>query len=243
MTRPKQSSPTPSSGWLGGTGRLGSPNEPNFNWLLAALVMLITGHALMPDDFLANVVLSVGVAIVGLATMPLLPRRGSLRFGQLALCAGAILFVWVGPRIENLLVAALTRISLVGFFVSVAWLTIWHLVRARRVTPETLVGAISGYLLLGIAFTMLFSMVEILNPGALRLGIPADASLASKSSDLMYFSFITLTTVGYGDMTPASDGARLLAMAEGITGQFYVAAVVARLISLLVSSRREGPVQ
>lgn len=241
MTSPEHSTPAKSTHWLSGAARLGSHEEPNFVWLLGALLVLLTGQALMPDDFLAEVVFSAGVATVGLATVPLLPPRATVRYGQLALCTGAIMFVWLGPRIESVLVVALARLSLVAFFVTVAAWTLWHLARARRVTSETLIGALSGYLLLGIAFGLIFSIFEAVTPGALRLGLPEGASLTTKGPNLLYFSFITLTTMGYGDITPVSDGARLLAMAEGVTGQFYIAAVVARLISLQVSSSREGP--
>jgi hypothetical protein len=241
MTSPEHSTAAKPTAWHSGTARLGSREEPNFIWLLVALLVLLVGQAWMPDDFVADVVFSAGVATVGLATVPLLPPRTGVRYGQLALCAGAILSIWFGPRVESVLLVALARLSLVAFFLTVATWTLWHLIRAQRVTTETLIGAVSGYLLLGIAFGLVFGIIEVVTPGALRLGLTDGASLTAKGPSLLYFSFITLTTVGYGDITPVSDGARLLAMAEGVTGQFYIAAVVARLISLQVSSQREGP--
>jgi hypothetical protein len=145
-----------------------------------------------------------------------------------------MMFVWLAPTAEGRVIYAVGRLSVVAFFVSVAAWTVWHLALAQRVTARTLLGAVSGYLLVGIAFAVSYAMLEVVAPGALRLG-------EARSSDLVYFSFITLATVGYGDITPVSAAARMLAVAEAVIGQFYVAAVVARLISLFVAPPQRPP--
>jgi voltage-gated potassium channel len=233
MARTGSHSPHGSSAWLRGAARLGSREEPEFHWLLIALVTQLVALMLVRSGLLADIVLSASVATVGLATLPLLPR-GSVRTIQLILCAVSVLFVWMSPQSSGLIAYSLGRLAVVLFILTVAWWTVWHLARAQRVTAETLLGAVSGYLLLGLAFATLFGILERVTPGSLQ-GHSASVDLA-QFSDLLYFSFVTLTTVGYGDITPARDGAQLLAIGEAIVGQFYIAAVVARLISLHVSS-------
>lgn len=238
---PPTASDKPSS-WRRGVGRLRLPGEPRFEWLLVALLLLVAGQVMLAgalaDEALGlDLVFAGAVAIVGLATVPLLPTTRLVRVGHAALCAFSIAIVLAGPLATDDL-HALARLILVAFFGTVTVWTVWHLALAQRVTGETLVGAMCGYLLLGIAFAQLFSIVELLHPGALRLDAAASGSPAGQASAITYFSFITLTTVGYGDFVPVSAGARFLAMAEGFAGQLYIAAVVARVVSLLVSSPR-----
>lgn len=229
----------PAPAWLGRAARLGSADEPRFVWLLAALVataltVMLGVRRLGSGAVGLELVFSATLLVVALATIPLLPSRPLVRVLHFALAGGATLAVWVGPHVGAVVDAA-TRLSIVLFFTSVAVWTVWHLMRAERVTAETLVGAVSGYLLLGIAFAFLFETVATVHPGALNVAA-AGAAGDPAFPDIFYFSFVTLTTIGYGDLSPASDGARLLAILEGVTGQFYIAAVVARLVSLFVTT-------
>ena len=107
---------------------------------------------------------------------------------------------------------------------------------STRVSAELLFAALSVYLLVGILFAMLHCSVAALwhdayfLPEGGRLLLPAG----------IYFSFITQTTVGYGDVLPKSDLARGLAMVQAIAGQLYLAVMVARLVGLYMSGQKEG---
>jgi len=102
---------------------------------------------------------------------------------------------------------------------------------APRVTGSTIVGAVNAYLLMGIGWGLLFTVIETLAPGSFRFA--GDAT--GKITDLYYFSFTTLTTLGYGDMTPVSVPARSMAIAEALAGQLYLVVLVARLVSVHAS--------
>jgi len=235
MTQERRSGSPRTAEWLRGAPRLGSGTEPKFVWLLGALVVLLAGNVVVHRPFAQHVVFSACVATVGLATIPLLPPHGLIRRAQLLFAVLAVGFVWLGPTWRGAAMYSAGFLGLVAFFVSVAVWTVWHLMRAERVTAETLIGAVCGYLLAGLAFALLFSTIETVAPGSLRLGA---AATGQTGSDIVYFSFITLTTIGYGDIVPVGEGARLLVIVEGVTGQFYIAAVVARLISLHVAKPR-----
>jgi hypothetical protein len=106
----------------------------------------------------------------------------------------------------------------------------------RNVTLNTLAAGISAYLIIGLWFATIYrGMASIqggeffAQPGPLRPG------------DFVYFSFITLTTVGYGDLSPFSNSARSAAVIEAVLGQVFLVTAVARIVSLMGSSRDEGP--
>jgi ion channel len=100
--------------------------------------------------------------------------------------------------------------------------------RTGRVTHVRIQGAIAAYLLLGGAYAHGYHIVEILHPGSFTL--PPSGMLSA--TDWSYFSFVTLTTVGYGDITPVLPIARTLAIGEALSGQLYLAVMVARLVAM-----------
>jgi len=111
------------------------------------------------------------------------------------------------------------------------------------ISLDSIFGAICAYLLLGMAWGSLYSVIEVSHPGSFQAaGEMADAlkSAEARGSVLVYYSFVTMTTVGYGDITPVSPPARTLAWLEAMMGQFYIAVLVAFLVGIRVS---QGPVK
>lgn len=105
--------------------------------------------------------------------------------------------------------------------------------RQQVVSPDTLFGALAGYLSVGVVFGMTFTAIARANPAAFE---PAQFVVDGESS-LYFFSFVTLTTLGYGDIAPVSDGVRILATIEAIIGVMLLAAVVGWVVGLLVAAR------
>ncbi|MFN3151291.1 potassium channel family protein [Bremerella sp.] len=105
-----------------------------------------------------------------------------------------------------------------------------------EVTPNAILGSICIYLLLGLMWALGYSALTVFEADPFRL----PESLAIESPDnhpslatLLYFSFVTMSTLGYGDITPQTDLARTLTWTQSVTGQFYLAVLVARLISAM----------
>ncbi|HVM79628.1 MAG TPA: potassium channel family protein [Stellaceae bacterium] len=130
--------------------------------------------------------------------------------------------------------AAFLIVALVFFLVLTA--AIGHVVFGPgRVTAHRIQGAIVVYLHVALIFTYLYAVVLIFEPGAFGDAIAtSDPSVGAK---VLYFSFTTLTTVGYGDITPVHPLARSLSNLEAIIGQLYPATLLARLVTLEISSR------
>jgi voltage-gated potassium channel len=157
-----------------------------------------------------------------------------------SLALAAFLGVWAshwlgGLTGRTLLVAAhLAAVCFFGF----ALYRILRAILAKQASGDAIFGAVCGYLLLGIIWTLLYSAVETVFPGSFSLPALGSAEGMAARSDrgaLGYYSFITLATVGYGDVTPTTPLTQTLAWMEAVTGQFYLAILVAGLVGFKVT--------
>jgi voltage-gated potassium channel len=135
-------------------------------------------------------------------------------------------------------------ISWLLFFAFFTWQELRAVLRQREITTETISMSISVYLLMGLTWGFLYSLIYQLEPHAfsfpgadvLTAGVPSEKQ-ESVFIVLIYFSLVTLTTIGYGDISPLTMKARYAAIAEGVTGQFYLAILVARLVGMQIASQ------
>lgn len=110
------------------------------------------------------------------------------------------------------------------------------IVRAPTVDANVLCAGVAGFLMLGLLWVPVYLLVARLNPGAFTVA----AGGALDGFNAFYFSFVTLCTIGYGDVAPVSRVARMLAVSEAITGLFYMAMLISRLVSMYSSAQKPG---
>ena len=190
------------------------------------------------DALLMTVVLVLGVLAVG--------RSHRTLVLAMVLMLPAVIIHWVHHLHPHLLPPAVQSITSLIFIGFVEYQLLHFILRAPRVNSEVLCAGISGYLLLGILWMSAYMLVSglhpvnlahpELNPFAFTVGVTTPHMLSR--FEAYYFSFITLSTVGYGDITPLSNGARTLAMTEAMTGTLYMAVLISRLVALYSS---QGP--
>lgn len=138
--------------------------------------------------------------------------------------------------------AIMANFSSMLFLIYLFVVVLQDIFRTKEVTLDTLVGSICGYLLLAATFASCYSTLVLLMPDSFRVeaGLGIDAAELHYQgvhfSVLLYYSVITLTTVGYGDVVPATDIARQLVSAEAVMGQIYLTIIVARLVGLHLSA-------
>jgi hypothetical protein len=114
----------------------------------------------------------------------------------------------------------------IGLF---AIVTLFRVFAPGPITTHRLVGAVSAYLLVGLAFALAYEWLELVRPGSFHAGAgPTEGAYPTT----LYFSFVTLSTVGYGDVTPLSQQARALANLESLVGVLYPAVLIGRLLSM-----------
>lgn len=157
--------------------------------------------------------------------------RAAVSSGLLAFVTIAVdwLTVWypgLAMRVANCALLAL-------FLALLAAVVGARVFRPGRITWHRIVGAVAVYIMLGIIWSQLYRLVLTLDPAAFR----HDEATPLGRQSLVYFSFVTMTTVGFGDITPVHQVARSLATMEALVGQLYPAILIARLVSLELTSR------
>jgi uncharacterized membrane protein len=111
--------------------------------------------------------------------------------------------------------------------------------RRQQLSADGVFATVAVYLLIALIFAQLYLLTLAWNPAAFNLPAAADRAPQLLQNDLLYYSVVTLATVGYGDILPVSELARGLATLEAVVGQFYVAVVVAVFVGMYASQRRQ----
>ena len=112
-------------------------------------------------------------------------------------------------------------------------------VRQKKIRADVIMGGLCVYVLMGIFWTMLFVNIELLNPGSFSFGVHgAPQNMQSMYKLMFFYSYVTLLTIGYGEMVALSGMAQTLTILEGLMGQFYLIFFMASLVGLYVSERQ-----
>jgi Ion channel len=200
--------------------------------LLVALALLFVFFPFVEEVKGGDVIVSVLLSLVLISAVIAVANRGLTLVVALFLMIPAIAGRWINHFRPDLVPPAVFLISGLVLVAFVVINLLRFVLRAPSVNGEVLSASISAYLMLGLMWTMAYWLVDQLTPG----GAFAFNTNAGKESmngfNAFYFSFITLSTVGYGDITPVTRIARWLAATEAMTGLLYVTVLIARLVSL-----------
>jgi hypothetical protein len=212
---------------------------------LTVMLLLLVLHLfiLTPVRFLSHAFQIISVLFLSLALLAgllTLVKQKALRWIWVVVVAGAILFKSAAlvAKAPWLIVGD----TLLTFFSlsALVYVVFLQVSREGPVTAHRIRGAIALYLLIAMLFAFLYSLTEELAPGAFSM--PGEWSRAASSSGeaFYYFSIVTLTTVGFGDITAVHPLVRSLVMLEALIGQLYPAILLARLVTLELETRRGG---
>jgi hypothetical protein len=201
--------------------------------LLVAMPFLNeTPNGMLMEGGLLTIVLLSGVAAVG-------GKRSSFIVAVL-LVIPALAFRWVHHFWPALLPIEVPMAAAMMFLGYIAFQLLWFILHTPRVTGEVLCSAAATYLVLAMLWAYGYAIVSHINPAAFAFnGSPAQQSMSRFQA--LYFSFCTITTVGYGDIAPVSDLARMLSIAESTAGMFFATILIARLVALYTTNPPEEP--
>jgi hypothetical protein len=212
-------------------------HKAKFSTLFAALMVLVAVMPFLRPGAVGGTLLQVLVTLLLISAVYAAADDGkrALRIA-VSIAVPALVLSWAGRVSSNLTLSAVGGILVAVFLTVTAVAIVRYIIRAQRVTSQVVFGAVSVYLMMGIVGAFLFSLLELGAPGSLRLpGVEGGAmDDPTHFSAIAYYSFVTLTTLGYGDITPASPYARSLATMLAVTGQLYLVVLVARVVGLQI---------
>jgi hypothetical protein len=200
--------------------------------LLIALALLFIGAPFVEDLKGGSLILSILFSLVLVAGVLSVADRKHVLVVTILLAIPAVGGRWLNhfrPDLVSPRVFLIAGLLLITFVVANL---LRFVLRAPSVNTEVLCASISAYVMLGLAWSMAYWLVDRLTPGGAFSFNTTAGPRSIEGLNGLYFSFVTLSTVGYGDITPVSRIARWLAVLEAMTGLLYVAVLIARLVSL-----------
>jgi len=212
----------------------------NFIYMLIGLLLLVLIgpglSQLYPDS--SNIIINLAflsVMVVGVWSLNI--NKNWFMAGISLMIIGLVLST-INIFIESKTLVIVDLFNTLLFCILSMIIAMRHILFGGSITVNKLVGSICIYMLLGIVWALLYEFLSIIDPGAFK-----GLSLNSDSRDswnYIYYSFVTLTTLGYGDISPVNHYARALAYIEAICGQIYIAVLVASLVSAHITDRQYG---
>ena len=207
--------------------------------LLIALALLFLLFPFVEEVKGGDLIVSLLLSLVLLSAVLAVSDRKRVLLIGIVLAIPAIAGRWINhfrPDLVHPAVFLTAALVLVAFVVVNLLRFVW---RAPSVNIEVLCASISAYLMLGLMWTMAYWLVDQLTPGGAFSFNTSAGTRSMNGFTGFYFSFITLSTVGYGDITPVSRIARWLAALEAMIGLLYVAVLIARLVALYSSPKSD----
>jgi len=202
--------------------------QNRFAGLLGAVMVLILASPLPEGQGLGDLALAVLFTGVLIASVHTASGRRWTFLIALSLALPWVYLMWLHPVWSGDTADLVSSLLLIVLCSVVVGLVLVRVLTARRFGFDEVCGGIAAYLLLAVVWAMCFAVLEALQPGSFGLD---GARPELVWNDLLYFSLTTLTTLGYGDISPVSPVARIWASFEAVTGSLYLAVLIARLVS------------
>jgi len=207
-----------------------------YTLLFFSVLLFLLIPPFVPNDFYGGIIITILLSVVTIQSVYLLvEKEKNLKYG-FAIGFVVLAVIWVTHYLETPNVEVrFTNVLLFIYFGYILFLLITHMFRSKKVDSNMILMAITIYLLFAIEGGFLFALLNELYEGAFNVSNLHIFSL----TDFIYFSFITLTTLGYGDVLPLIEETRIPAALLATGGQFYIAVVVAVIVGKFSGSKNE----
>ena len=226
---------------------MGKIEQPKFGFLglLICLVSLIVIVPFLQEFSPARPVVRIfSTAVLILSVYSFVNKKRVLVIASL-LGAPAFIFNWISYSFQTSTVLLIKDVFNAAFCAYIVVAILSEIFRKKTITLNMIYGSICVYLLIGLAWAYVYAVLENIHPGSFSFPLhyfqahPSLSESQSQSSLLFYYSYVTLSTLGYGDITPVTHPAQSIAVLEAITGQFYLAVLVARLVGIHIYNRSQ----
>ena len=199
--------------------------EHRFLLFLISIILLLLAYPFAGQGAYGDSILRLAFTLVILSSLHAMQRTRSILALAMILGIPAIVARWIVRSIGFYSPEVYANLFAMLFFALLCLFLLTSVLGTDRITRDTISGAIGIYLALGVTWALSYQFVDTLIPGALQN--------AHSEMSYLYFSFVTLATLGYGDITPLIPATELMAIFEAVTGQLYLAVLIARLVTSL----------
>jgi len=206
---------------------------------LFLVTLLVVGFVIYPlerERVFGDVVVSVFFSLVLVSGVAAISRRRRDRYAAAAVAMMSLAFRWAGHLAPGKAVFAIGTVFTALFLAIMVVVVLAQVFREGPITVHRIIGAVAVYLLLGTLWAQVYGLFALFVPDAFQTA----AGVTVREPDLVYFSYVTLTTVGYGDITAVDPFARSMALLEALTGQLFPSILIARLVAMELTSRQGG---
>jgi len=213
--------------------------------LLSAPVVRVLAVVLQPKQALITLSTAFGLVLLS-AVFAVNQSRRSVLFALTLAVPGLFLHELDAVLGGDAMLGASHLFSAV-FLAYTILLVLQFILSSQRVNYNTICASLCAYLLIGVFWANVYSFTAIVDPASFKFGLVEEDGGetmrfgGAHSIYPIYYSFVTLTTLGYGDIVPISAAARMFAAVEAVMGQIYLAVLVARLVGLQIAQSMNGP--
>jgi len=207
--------------------------DRGLSFLLLFLVVILVVAPLRETGGLARVLLSVAFSLMLISGVVAVSRRRWAGIVTGVIATLSLVLEWAGHWSGSPTLEALRAIVSLMFTMILAAVVLAQVLREGRITIHRIVGSATAYVLLGFTWAEMYHLLGKVDPAAFASSVFQSLG----QPEFYYFSFVTLTTIGYGDITPVHALARSLAILEALTGQLFPAILIARLVSMELVDR------
>jgi voltage-gated potassium channel len=207
-----------------------------FTYLTASILLLITAYPYVQGEMVGQILLSLLTTLVMIMSVVAVADKKRYTIIALLLAVPWFAIILLNFPLFKTDYTLLIKKEIVFAFLLFAYTTFrifMHIIKSREVTAEILFASICVYMLIGLTWGALYVIIEIFYPGSF---IDGSGHALHDGPDYLFFSYTTLTTVGYGNIEAITDQARSIASLEAIVGQLYLTIMVARLVGLHISN-------
>lgn len=204
---------------------VGSTQYKMFNFMSSIIVLLILSAILQGHKY-GYLVLNTASTIVFILGIYAAGRNTRNVIILIILGLPWFLSEWIFTKSSE------TIFTSVLFFLFITGTIMDHILHSEDVSTDTLYGAVCVYLLLGLLWASIYGFLEYVQPGIIFVKNNSDVIDQLTTNDIIYYSYTTLTTLGYGDITSLTAEGRIISVLEAIVGQLFIAFLVARLIAI-----------
>ena len=215
-----------------------SLKPPIFSTVLLVLVLVtIFGIPAFPQQMHRLLFIILFTLIIISAALSMDRGRGII----IKFAVAVVVFEWIADILNLKVLLMSSRIVIFLFFIMIVICLITQIARRKKVTARVIMESISGYLLLGMVFSLVVAVVVAIHPEAFSFAAmyPKFGNLAYYQSDFIYYSFVTYTTLGYGEIVPQVPYAKSLAVLISVSGQIYLTVIIAMLVGKFLSHSQD----